>query len=285
MSRSVELSNSPKPTDTSRPAHYGGPHLGDTLLEALDAAGKDIQNLTPSDLAAFENLHVRGRAATRDLARLAGLRPGARVLDVGCGIGGPARTLAVEYGCRVTGIDLTESYVEAGRVLTERVGLNETVSLQVSNALDLPFDEGSFDVVWMQHVGMYVGDKGRLYRDARRVLRPGGRLALHEIVAGSISPIRYPVPWATDPSTSFLASPDRLLDALAESGFLQVVWEDDTPKCIERAQQPLDSGGSGGLPEALDVLLGPDYRERIENIRRNLIERRIEVVQAVYTTP
>ena len=277
------MSNPLKSTDTPHPAHYGGPRLGDTLLAVLAGTGKDIDNLTPDDLSPFENLHVRGRAATRDLAQLAGLRPGARVLHVGCGIGGPARTLAVEYGCRVTGLDVTESYVEAGRVLTERVGLNETVSLQVGNALDLPFDEGSFDVVWMQHVGMYVGDKYRLYREARRALRPGGRLALHEIVAGSVSPPHYPVPWASDRSTSFLVSPCHLRETLDECDFLQSEWKDDTPNSIEWARNPVDYSGSGSLPEALDALLGSDYRERIENVRRNLIERRIEVVQAVFS--
>ena len=144
--------------------------------------------------------------------------------------------------------------------------------------------DASFDVVWMQHVGMYVSDKTPLYHEARRVLRPGGKLAMHEIVAGSVSPPHYPTPWASDPSTSFLASPDLLRAILVESGFLQVEWRDDTPNSIEWARKPVGYRGSDGLPDALDALHGPDYRERIENVRRNLIEGRIGVVQAVYTT-
>ena len=256
-------------------------------MAALAAVGKDIENLTPDDFAPFENIHVRGRSATRDLARLAGLRLGARVLHVGCGIGGPARTLAVEYGCRVTGIDITESYVDAGRMLTERVGLNEAVSLFVGNGLCLPFEGGSFDVVWMQHVGMNVADKAGFYREARRALRPGGVLALHEILAGDVSPPHYPVPWANEPSFSHLESLARLKAALTESGFREVSWRDDTPKSVEWALKPLGDDRSGGMPDALDALdalLGPDSRRRIENVKRNLIERRIAVVQAVYST-
>ena len=249
----------------------------------MTAAGKDIDNLAPSDLAPFENLHVRGRAATRDLAKLADLRPGTHVLHVGCGIGGPARTLAVEYGCHVTGVDIAESYVDAGRLLNERVGLDDAVSLHVGNALDLSYADASFDVVWMQHVGMYVSDKTPLYHEARRVLRPRGKLAMHEIVAGGVSPPYYPTPWASDPSTSFLISPDRMKATLVECGFLQVEWRDDTPDSIEWARKPVASSGPDGLSDALDALLGPDYRERIKNVRLNLIEGRIEVVQAVCT--
>lgn len=272
------------PNDVSTPSPYGRPGLGDDLMAALAAAGKDIENLTPDDFAPFENIHVRGRSATRDLARLAGLRPGARVLHVGCGIGGPARTLAVEYGCRVTGIDMTESYVEAGRMLTERVGLNEAVSLFVGNGLCLPFEGGSFDVVWMQHVGMNVADKAGFYREARRALHPGGLLALHEILAGGVSPPHYPVPWANDPSFSFLANSGRLRETLAESGFREISWRDDTPKSVEWALRPLADDRSGGMPDALDALLGPDSWRRIENVKRNLIERRIAIMQAVYST-
>ncbi|MDE2822641.1 MAG: class I SAM-dependent methyltransferase [Chloroflexota bacterium] len=253
-------------------------------MEALKSAGKDIDNLAPSDLAPFENLHVRGRAATRDLAQLAGLRQGDRVLHVGCGIGGPARTLAVEFGCHVTGVDIAESYVDAGRMLNERVGLGDAVSLRIGNALDLPYAVASFDVVWMQHVGMYVSDKTPLYREARRVLRPRGKLAMHEIVAGSVSPPHYPTPWASDSSFSFLVRPDRMRETLVKCGLAQVEWQDDTPNSIEWARKPVGYRGSDGLPDALDALHGSDYRERIENVRRNLIEGRIEVVQAVFTT-
>ena len=205
-----------------------------------------------------------------------------RVLDVGCGIGGPARTLALNYGCHVTGVDMTASYVEAGRVLVERLGLNESVSITTGNALDLHFENGTFDIVWMQHMGMNVADKDRLYREARRVLRSGGRLALHEILVGDVSHPHYPTPWADGPSFSHLIDADRLRAVLSESGFREIALRDDTPRSIDWARTPLDSGGDVSLSPAIEALLGPNHPERIENVRRNLIEGRIEVVQAVY---
>ena len=269
--------------DISTPDHYGRPRLARILLDALSASGTDVNTLKPDDLAPFENLHIRGRAPTRELATLAGIRSVERVLDLGCGIGGPARTLALEYNCHVTGIDTSDSYVKAGQMLVERLGLTESVSLSTGNALDLPFDNGTFDVVWMQHMGMNVPDKSRLYREARRVLRPCGRIALHEILAGSVAPPHYPTPWADDPSYNHLVDADRLRAALTESGFRETTWRDDTPKSIGWARPtPPDRNADHALSSAFRALLGSNYLERIENVRRNLIEGRIEVIQAVY---
>lgn len=167
-------------------------------------------------------------------------------------------------------------------MLIERLGLTESVSLSTGNALNLPFDDGTFDAVWMQHMGMNVADKGRLCHEARRVLRSGGRLTLHEILAGSVGPPHYPTPWADDPSFSHLIGADCLRAALTESGFREITWQDDTPKSMEWARTPPDRNADHALSSAFEALLGPNYGERIENVRRNLIERRIEVVQAVY---
>lgn len=246
--------------------------------------GKNLENLSPSDLSHFENLHARGRSAIRDLADLADLRPQSRVLDVGCGIGGAARTLAAEYDCRVTGIDLTTTYIHAGRILVDLVGLSDSVSLQVSNALDLPFDDGSFDVIWMQHVSMNVPDKRRLYREALRALQPNGRLAIHEILAGCAPRPYYPVPWADDPSASFLVRPNQLQAILAESGFTRATWRDDTPACVDWARKALRAEESSSPPSALDLIFGETSRERARNMLHNLEARRIEIVQAVYST-
>jgi SAM-dependent methyltransferase len=204
------------------------------------------------------------------------------VLDVGCGIGGPARTLAVEFGCRVTGLDLTDSYVRAGQMLDKRVGLTDEIALHVGNALDMPFDDGSFDVVWMQHMAVNIEDKARLYHEAHRVLRPHGRLALHEILAETVSPPHYPVPWARDPSISFLVGASELRSLLTEKGFAEVVWSDDTRKCTEWYRGLLGTKKSGKGPIGLDILLGDDFREKANNVFRNLEEQRIGVVQAVF---
>jgi ubiquinone/menaquinone biosynthesis C-methylase UbiE len=156
--------------------HYGRGDLGAAIVAALGAAGKDPNTLTPDDLAPVDQFHIRGQEATLELVRLAELEPGAHVLDVGGGLGGPARTLAVTVGCRVTVLDLTEEYCRVGADLTQRAGLADRVSFRHGDALALPFEAGSFDAVWTQHSSMNIADKEALYREAHRVLRPGGRI-------------------------------------------------------------------------------------------------------------
>ena len=154
--------------------------------------------------------------------------PGTRVLDVGGGFGGPARTLAVEFGCLVTTVDLTDSYVRAAQALTARMGLDDRVSHHVGNALALPFPDGAFDLVWTQNSGMNIADKERLYAGFHRVLRPGGRLALQEPMAGPVAPLLYPVMWARDASTSFLRAPAEMRAVIEAAGFRARAWDDVT---------------------------------------------------------
>ncbi len=157
--------------------YWGRDGLGQAILDALVASGKNLDALTIDDLAPTDQFHGGGKAATVRLAHLAGVSPETQVLDVGGGLGGPARTLAVEFGCHVTVIDLTESYVQAAEMLTAQLGLGNRVTHHVGTALEFPFDPGRFDVVWTQNSGMNIADKERLYMGFHRVLRPGGRLA------------------------------------------------------------------------------------------------------------
>ena len=186
-------------------AYWGRKGLGQAILDALVASGKNLDALTIDDLASTDQFHGGGKVATVRLAHLAGLSPGTRVLDVGGGLGGSARTLAVEFGCLVTVIDLTESYVRAAEMLTTWLGLGDHVTHHVGNALELPFEPGTFDVVWTQNSGMNIADKERLYVGFHRVLRPGGRLAFQEPMAGPVQPLIFPTMWAHDAATSALS--------------------------------------------------------------------------------
>ncbi|MGH2689640.1 MAG: methyltransferase domain-containing protein, partial [Actinomycetota bacterium] len=202
--------------------HYSRPDLSTVLLDALRAAGLDPGALRPDDLTPFEEFHTGGRPETADLAEKAGIGPGMRVLDVGCGLGGPARFLARTYGCTVTGVDAATEFVTAGTMLTERVGQAGAVTILRADALDLPFPDASFDAAWTQHVSMNIADKAAFYRSIRRVLRPGGRLAFHDFVAGDGRPIHFPVPWAESEDLSFLATADETRD-LPSSRFLSML--------------------------------------------------------------
>lgn len=268
-------------------AHYGDAALGARILAALRAAGHDPDQLRWQDLAPVDQFHTRGSEATLELARLAGLTRDDAVLDVGGGIGGPARTLAATVGCRVTVLDLTESYCQAGAMLTERAGLADRVTFRAGSALAMPCEDASVDVVWTQHSSMNMEDKSRLYAECRRVVRPGGRFALHEIFAGPVAPLHFPVPWAFDPAISFVRPAAWARDAIAAAGFRERVWEDVTAQTLawiaERAAASVSAAAAGTAPPlGLALLLGPRFSDALRTLGRNLAEGRAVVVAAVF---
>ncbi|WP_175959053.1 class I SAM-dependent methyltransferase [Burkholderia pyrrocinia] len=259
--------------------HYRATGLTERLKAALAVLGPEDQPFAPRQLDAVDQFHTRGLAATDELAELVGITADMAVLDVGSGIGGPARVLAATRGCRVTGIDLSEPFVDAARYLAQRTGQSGQVSFRTASALDLPFDDGRFDVVLLQHVAMNIADRARLYREIRRVLKPDGKFATYDVVAND-SELHYPVPWARTPSTSFLMTADATREAIEAAGFRTLTWQDDT----EAAKAWIAQRRASGPPPSpnLGIVLGPDFAQLFANLGRNLVEGRIGILTAVF---
>ncbi|GBC96144.1 Sarcosine/dimethylglycine N-methyltransferase [bacterium HR16] len=263
-------------------AHYTRSDLGSVILAALEKAGKDLNRLTPEDLAPIDEFHIRGRAATLELARAASVDSKKRVLDVGSGIGGTSRCLAQEFGCRVTGIDLTDEYCRTAAMLSARMGLAHLVEYRQGDATNLPFPDALFDIVWTEHTAMNIPDKPRLYQEMHRVLKPGGTLAIYDILAGPSGPVLFPVPWARTPESSFLVTPDELRRLLEESKFQVTSWSDTTTAARAWFVSLAERISKDGLPPlGFHVLIGSDFQAMAENQRRNLEEGRIVLAQVV----
>ena len=259
--------------------HYRATGLTERLKTALTAFGPDEQRLTPQQLATLDQFHTRGLAATVELAKLAGITTDMSVLDVGSGVGGPARFLAATYGCQVTGVDLSEPFVDAARYLTERTGQSERVSFETASALELPFDDGHFDVALLQHVAMNISDRARLYREIRRVLKLSGRFAIYDVVLNSGDP-HYPVPWARTPATSFLLTAAATREVIEPAGFRTLAWRDDSEDASAWFAQ-LRASGPPPSPN-LGVVMGPDFVQLSANLGRNLMEGRLGILTAVF---
>jgi len=262
--------------------HYKRRALGDVILTALKAAGKDIEHLTPDDLAPVDEFHSGGRNATVRLAQLAQIKDGERVLDVGCGIGGPSRYLASQLGCQVTGLDFTAEFVALAEMLARRTRRADKVAYRQGDALDLPFPDGSFDVVWSQNAAMNIADRDRLYSEMRRMLTPAGRLALQEIAAGPAGEPFYPTPWATDKSISFLSTPQSTRAALERIGFRVLIWQDTTEEALQQQTARTKAIETGSLPPlGLHILIGEAFPTVTKNMLRNLQEGRLKLFNAV----
>jgi len=250
------------------------------IAHALVATGKDLSDIQIEELTVVEDFHTLGRIATSQLAELAQITTRDEVLDAGSGIGGTARFLADRYDCRVTTIDLTEEYCETSRWLNRLVGLDDRISVYQGDVTELPFDSASFDVVVSQHVQMNVADKSLLYEEANRVLRPRGRVAIWDIVAGTPGELDLPLPWANRPELSHLVSADVLRSAIESTGLSVTHWDDMTEDALAVMEIFLSTPpGPIGLHTFVD-----NFISKADNLVRGLSTGRLRAVQAVFET-
>lgn len=246
--------------------HYAHGDLERAILDALRASGRDPDRLSPDDLAPVDEFHIGGRPATRALMDRLGLAPGGHVLDIGSGLGGAARYVAVAHGCPVTGIDLSGEYVRVARALARRVGLDDRVDYRQGSALDLPFPAAGFDGAYMLHVGMNIADKPALFAGVRRVLRPGAPFGIYDVMRTGDGAPDFPVPWASGAATSFVETPDRYRRWLDEAGFAVEAVRDRRDFALE-AFAAMRARARGGVPPPLGLhLLSPEAPRRFANM-------------------
>lgn len=262
--------------------HWTRGGLADAVRAALANAGLDVESLTVDQLAPLDQFHGRGLAATREIAAHLDPDPGHHLLDIGCGIGGPARFIAAEYGCRVTGIDLTAEFCEVARLLNRATGLEGKVVVEEASAVALPFADATFDAAYTQNVSMNIADKRAFYAEAARVVKPGGSFVAAEYAVGPGGAPVFPVPWARVPEDSHLASADETRGLLAEAGFEVLALNDRTPDFLKYYEESRRRIAAEGLPVlGVHILLGDDGVERVKNSARSVEERRTVPVEAI----
>ena len=252
-------------------SHYGRTGLEDKILQALAAAGVDIDHLKASDLSVVDEFHSGGLPATIEIARALGLQEGTKILDIGSGLGGPARHFADKHGCDVTGIDLTDEFVQLATALTQRCGLSDTVRFKQASALTLPFADASFDVATLLHVGMNISDKARLFSEVRRVVKTGGLFAVYDVMRTSIGDLPYPMPWATSAETSFVETSTYYREILTAAKFEIVAEHDRRELAMRVAKEARERAAASPTPPlSLGMILGPDSQPRFANLSASM---------------
>ncbi len=263
-------------------SHYTVDDLTNRVLAALKETHGSLEGLSVADVAGADSFHIRGRAATVELAERVGFQSDWRVLDLGSGPGGTVRHLAATDGCHVTGLDITPSFVTLADELSRLVGLENATDYQCGDALDMPFDDADFDCVWLEHVQMNIPDKQALLAEIHRVLKPGGTLALHEILRGTGGDALYPAPWAERPEDSHLVTSDDLQHIARDTGFQITDWRDVSKIAVAWFQEMTrKSSGTGPPPLGVQLNINQNAPEKLANVRQNLEQHCITVIQAI----
>ena len=260
-------------------SHYSARDIEARIIAAIREAGLDPgQRLSPKELGALDHFHTGGFSASHELRELAQIRAEDRVLDIGAGLAGPARMLAAALGCRVDCLEMSPDFCTGATLLNRLTGLDDLIEVHQGSALELPFADDSFDVVWMQNVGMNIADKCKLYAEICRVLKPGGRYAFQEMATGEAPTSYFPLPWATDPADSFLVSGDELHVLLGEAGFVPEIFEDTSDAHLSRT-----AAAAVAAPSPLSLAVFVDnLSQKTGNARRSLEEGRIRLIRGIF---
>jgi len=262
-------------------SHYSRGDLLARLNAALIDDGADPAHPTITTLAPYDQFHGRGMEATEEVAGLMHCGASDHILDIGSGIGGPARYFANRLGCRITGIDLTPEFCDVARHLTRLLGLEQRVGFEVGDATAMPFAPASFDGAYSMNVSMNIADKGGFYREIHRVLKPGAWLVLSELAKGDGGDLEYPTPWASSSRTSFLSTAADTRDGLATAGFDVVRLESTLDKALAfgARSRAMVERGEKPLHRAVMLIHGDLAAQAMANTARGLFEGRIVPIE------
>lgn len=262
--------------------HWGSGDVYGMILDAMAAAGIAPEDATVQKLAPVDHFHARGFPATVELADALPIEAGHRIVDIGCGIGGPARYMAWRFDCRVSGIDITAPFIDAARKLTALVGMDEQVRTELGDGQHLPYGDAAFDGGYSQHVTMNIADRPRFFGEAHRVLKPGAFFALTEHGLGPTGDPHYPLPWSEDGGGAFLIPPAETVACLEEAGFTEIRVEDTGPKYLAGYNRAVELAAAGALPAfGVHILMGETAPAKVANAARNIAEGRTHPVQVI----
>lgn len=266
--------------------HWGKGDVYSRILETMELAGIDPNTLTIEQLAPVDHFHARGFPATVELADALPIREGDTLVDIGCGIGGPARYLAKRFNCRVEGIDITAPFIDAANKLSALVAMQDAVRCQHGDGQNLPYKDETFDGGYSQHVLMNVPDRTTFFAEAFRVLKPGAFFALTEHGLGPVGEPHHPVPWSEDGRGAYLMRPSDTVDILKETGFRNIEVTDTGEKYLQGYKAAMALAAKGEAPVfGTHILLGELAPQIVKNAARNIEERRTQPVQIICRKP